>query len=345
VKITNPRRLNTILGLIIIAALIIAGIIFYPHSTKNLKSTTTTVSTTNKPGATTTTVANAFGIGLATYYMVIPSTKAQIELLVGYPASLAKKSPVQNATPDKAGAPYPLIMFSQGFGISIYDYAELIGFWIEHGYVVADVIYPYTDPSYLQGLNRNDIVNHPSELTYAITEMLNLNGSNTIIRGLINPNQIAVAGQSDGGDVSLAAAFNTQYFDSRIKLALILSGAEYAAFGGKYFSVDNIPLFLSQGSSDTINPPYCSVQIYDEAKQPKFYLNLINADHLEPYTDQTSPYAKAVRQSTLDFLNYYFKRSNVTLNTMYSDGTINGVSNFYEQNYITPPNYNCPGAP
>jgi hypothetical protein len=100
---------------------------------------------------------------------------------------------------------------------------------------------------------------------------------------ILDPSEVAVVGQSDGGDVSLAVADNSCCRNNAVKAAAILSGAELATFGGAYYRSKTVPLLVVQGNDDTINPPACSVQLYDQSPPPRYYLDLLGADHLPPY--------------------------------------------------------------
>ena len=48
---------------------------------------------------------------------------------------------------------------------------------------------------------------------------------------------------------------------------------------------------MAQGTTDTVNPPGCSAQIYDGAKGPKWYFDLLGAGHLVAYTGVAVPAA------------------------------------------------------
>ncbi len=89
------------------------------------------------------------------------------------------------------------------------------------------------------GSNEADIVNHPVDLRFVIRSLLGQLGPP--LKGLIDRSEVAVIGQSDGGDVSLAVAANSCCRDSAVKAAVILSGAELARFGGSYFSTARRP--------------------------------------------------------------------------------------------------------
>ena len=170
------------------------------------------------------------------------------------------------AQPDRTHAPYPLLVFSQGYDLSVQAYSTLLTDWASAGFVVAAPTYPHTDPSDQSGLDENDITNHPADLRYVITSLLAAaHGSGSLLSGLIDANEIGVVGHSDGADVALAVAADTCCQDPRVKAAAILSGAELASFGGRYAFSGAVPLLITQGNADTINLPACSAQIYDAA--------------------------------------------------------------------------------
>lgn len=206
-------------------------------------------------------------------------------------------------------APFPLVVFSQGFDESARAYAGLLDAWVRAGYVVAAPTYPFTDPSSAQGVNESDIVNHPADLRFVIAslERLARNPSSRLHR-VLDPRRVAIAGQSDGGDVTLAVAANSCCRDPAVRAAIILSGAELASFGGTYYGRGSVPLLVTQGSKDTINPPACSAQVYDRAPQPKYYLDISGAGHLPPYVS-SGPIRAGVERATIAFLNAYVKHA------------------------------------
>ena len=46
---------------------------------------------------------------------------------------------------------------------------------------------------------------------------------------------------------------------------------------------------MAQGTADTVNLPGCSAQLYDEAQGPKWYVDLLGAGHLVPYSGVNAP--------------------------------------------------------
>ncbi len=96
-----------------------------------------------------------------------------LETTVFYPAEeKAGTDPRTGATPDRASAPYPLIVFAHGFGGSVDDYQALLVRWAEAGYVVAAPLFPLTRNSAAGGPDLADFANQPADLSFMITQVL-----------------------------------------------------------------------------------------------------------------------------------------------------------------------------
>jgi predicted dienelactone hydrolase len=260
---------------------------------------------------------------------------------VWYPAT----SGAGGLVADRAGAPYPLLVFSQGYDISVSAFEALIEDWASAGFVVAGPTYPHTDPSDLAALDEGDIVEHPADLRFVIGAVLErAQEPGGVLSGLVDPGEIGLAGHSDGGDVTLAVADNSCCRDARVKAAAVLSGAELAAFGGSYFTGPQVPLLVVQGTADTINPPGCSVQIYDAAAAPKSYLDLLGAGHAPPYVDP-GPYQQVVAKVTTDFFEATLQKIPAAARAMAGAGDVAGVSELSDGPTAPLAPSGCPGAP
>ena len=74
---------------------------------------------------------------------------------------------------------------------------------------------------------------------------------------------------------------------------------------GSYFTGATPPMLFVQGSADTINPPWTSVQLYSaDHAAARFYLDLFGATHMEPYSG-TNPVERLVARVTVDFFDRY----------------------------------------
>jgi fermentation-respiration switch protein FrsA (DUF1100 family) len=129
-----------------------------------------------------------------------------------------------------------------------------------------------------------------------------------------------------------------------VKAAVILSGAELAAFGGAYYSAGSVPLLVVQGSADTINPPGCSVELYDQAPRPKYYLELIGAEHLPPYTVPGQD-RSLVATAVLDFLGRYLQGRAAGIRKLARDGNAPPVARLVTRATGPGTETYCPGAP
>jgi len=313
------------------------------------------------PTSTTSSASGAgrptspFRVGLASLAVLEPSTAAlanartatgaparALPTMIRYPAL---GSPARGLTPAAAGGPFPLVVFSQGFNYPAEGYAGLMQSLTRAGYVVADPTYPETDPSTPGGPRESDIVNHPRDLRYVITQLLTAaRRPSSPLHGLIDPSAIALAGQSDGGDVTLATAANTCCRDSRIRAAVILSGAEYAPFGGSYYGSGSPPLLVTQGDADPINLPGCSVGLYDRAPAPKYYLDLLGASHLPPYT-VPGVTRDHVSSTIIHFLGAYLHHRHGELAVMRRVARVPGLMTLTSAPSLGARGSFCPGAP
>jgi predicted dienelactone hydrolase len=240
---------------------------------------------------------------------------------------------------------FPLIVFSQGFDLSPEAYSGLLTAWAAAGYVVADPTYPLTSPGTRSGVDEADIINHPADLRFVISALIAANlDPPTPLHGLINARRVAVVGHSDGGDVSLAVAASSCCQDANVTAAVILSGAELSAFGGSYYTGNRVPLLVVQGSADTVNVPGCSAQLYDQAPEPKYYLDLPGAAHQPPYVDPGQTRAD-VAQAVIAFLDAYLKGRAPSLEALSHADRLPGGETLSSLPILPNRSVYCPGAP
>lgn len=262
---------------------------------------------------------------------------------IRYPATgTPGGAPVPGAPADLAHGPFPLVIFSQGFNYPAEGYAALMNAWARAGYVVADPTYPLTDPVTPGGVNEDDILHHPADLRFVISSLLKRDrASSGPLHNLINRSAVGVAGQSDGGDVSLAVAANTCCRDPRVRAAAILSGAELPTFGGAYYAAGAAPLLVVQGDQDTINVPGCSVALYDGAPAPKYYIDLLGAPHLTPYVDP-GPWLSHVALAVGAFFDLYLKHEPGGLSRLRRAGRAPGVTGMTMAPTVSASSAYCP---
>jgi predicted dienelactone hydrolase len=328
-------------------------------TTTSTTRASTTTQTTAKHVSRKRTPRPPFRVGLVSFALSEPASAAiattrtptgnsvrVLPTVVRYPAIGAPDGrATPGATPARAAGPFPLLVFSQGYDMPAAAYSWLMNAWTRAGFVVAAPTYPRTNPTSPGGPDEADIVNHPADLRSVIASLRksHIPGAKAIT-GLIDPREVAVIGQSDGGDVSLAVAAGSCCRDTAVKAAVILSGAELQAFGGAYYNTGSVPLLVVQGSADTINPPGCSIQLYDHAPRPKYYLELVGAQHLQPYVDPGRD-RSLVATAVLDFLGRYLEGRASGIRKLARDGNAPPVANLITRATGPGARTYCPGAP
>jgi dienelactone hydrolase len=226
----------------------------------------------------------------------------------------------------RARGSFPLVVFGHGFAVTPAIYSNLLEAWARAGYVVAAPVFPLGNANAPGGPNESDLINQPRDMSFVITRMLALSrGGEGPIAGLIDPAEIAVSGQSDGGDTALSAAYNPRFRDHRIRAAVILSGQEIPGVGGYDFPAPSPPLLATQGLADTINLPATTFAFWDAAPPPKYLLTIPGASHLGPYTDE-QPQLGIVERVTIAFLDRYLKGERHALARMEAAGNVPGLA-------------------
>ena len=218
------------------------------------------------------------------------------------------------------------MIFGHGFAVTPGIYAPLLRQWARAGYVVAAPIFPLGNANAPGGPTESDLPNQPRDMSFVITEMLAAGAARGgPLAGLIDPHEVAVSGQSDGGDTALSAAYDSQFHDRRIGAAVILSGQEIPGVGGYDFPAPSPPLLAVQGLADTINLPSTTYAFFDPAPPPKYLLTLPGAPHLGPYTNE-EPQLRAVERVTVAFLDRYLKGGRRALARMVAAGNVPGIA-------------------
>jgi dienelactone hydrolase len=265
----------------------------------------------------------------------LPSRAAEPRTLLTYVRYPALGTPgaldVPNAAPASAAGPFPLVVFGHGFAVTPGIYDRLLQRWASAGYVVAAPVFPLENANAPGGPDESDLVNQPADMSFEISHLLAAAGSHSgLLSGLLDPSEIAVSGQSDGGETALAVAYDSRVRDSRVRAALILSGAKIPGLSGFTFPAGSPPLLAVQGTADTVNPPGLTEEFFDSARAPKYLLRLTGAAHLPPYTGQ-QPQLAIVERVAVAFMDGYLKHEGAALRRLSRLGTVPGVSSLSSQ--------------
>lgn len=199
--------------------------------------------------------------------------------------------------------PFPLVVFGHGYALYPRVYWKLLRAWAQAGYVVAAPVFPLENAGAPGGPSQADLSNQPADLSFVISRVLAAGARRASpLHALINPQAIAVAGQSDGGDAALAAAEGSNR-DHRVLAGVVMAGA---VVPGQTLDSGGPPLLALQGTADTVNPPADTDGFFAALDRPKFLVRLIGGAHTAPYSRQ-QPQLKVVQQVTLAFLDRYLK--------------------------------------
>jgi pimeloyl-ACP methyl ester carboxylesterase len=230
----------------------------------------------------------------------------------------------------KSGAPgtseFPLIVFAPGYRQCSAIYSILLREWASAGYVVAAVNFPRTNCNDTSP-DEADLVNQPADLTFVIQQLDQMSSQPSgALSGLINATRVAVAGHSDGGDTVAAMAAMSCCRYPGLRAAVVLAGAEWPAFSGRWFGAPTAPMLFVQGTADAWNPQAASLQLYQADRSgPRYYLQLAGADHFAPYEGDGAP-EPIVAHVTIDFLDRYLAGDPSMLSAMQRAGRVAGIS-------------------
>jgi alpha-beta hydrolase superfamily lysophospholipase len=289
------------------------------------ESSTTSTSTT-----TTTTLAPAtapFTVGTLSQTFVDPTRATPARGGSPQAAGRTLVTTIYYPTPATAPnsppvvGPFPLLVFAHGYAIDAAAYAPLLHDLAAGGYVVAAPDFPGTSTTHPSGAVRSDSLEEPADISFVITSMIELSGQPGPLAGLVDPNAIGDAGQSDGGVVAAAAAFNTCCIDPRIKASSILTGGSFG-FDGQWFPPGTPPVMFVHATADEVNPYSASTSMFAQARSPKHLFTIDGGSHLEVYVDP--PWEDQVAIAMVAFFDLYLKGDPTATDRLAAAGSVPG---------------------
>ena len=204
----------------------------------------------------------------------------------------ARNLPTYLWSPTGAGE-YPLVVFVHGYNIGPLQYQRFCSMLASSGYVVAAPSFPLEDPSRGNGLNRTDLPNEATDVSFVITSL-----ESDASQYKLEPSKIAVVGHSDGADVALEIGYEQGLADPRV-LAVVSDAPDPIT---SPIIPSAAPLLLLQGTSDSIVPYSSSQSVFAELPGPTYYVSLVGADHLPPIAGGTQ-WTPVLDGSVADFLD------------------------------------------
>lgn len=193
----------------------------------------------------------------------------------------------------QAPGPWPLVVFAAGYDLGPSNYATFCSQLASSGYLVAAPAFPLEDPRRGYGLDRADLPNEATDVSFVITTLLA-----GPLAPMIDPNAIAVVGHSDGADVALMLGYQQGKIDPRVK-AIVADAPDPIA--GTVVQTQT-PLLLVQGNADKVVPYSSSQTVFHQLTGPRYYLTLLGAGHLGPIIGVT-PWTPVLEHAVVDFLD------------------------------------------
>jgi len=188
----------------------------------------------------------------------------------GITLSPSRSLPTEIVHPTNTGHTYPLVIFVHGYDTSPSTFQRFIAMLASEGFVVAAPSFPLEDPTRGNGLNRADLPNEATDVSFVITSILK-----SPFASQLTPHEIGVVGHSDGADVALEVGYQQGLADPRI-VADVASAPDPISApvtnGGP-------PLLLIHGSADPIVDPSSSAQVLNAVHAQAWSLTLEGADH------------------------------------------------------------------
>ncbi len=148
---------------------------------------------------------------------------------------------------DGDGAPFPLVVFSHGFGGTRLGQTYLTEHLASHGYVVAALDFPLSNLAAPGNPTIADIPQQPRDVRAVIDDLL----AAPELAGVVDPERIGVSGLSWGGLTTLLVAFHRELRDPRIRAALPIA-APACFVTPAFFRGARVPALLLYGETDLI---------------------------------------------------------------------------------------------
>lgn len=162
-----------------------------------------------------------YAVGLYVESFYDDSTGRILETMIWYPANKAQEDgiayfgllpgeAIEEPSPNKTGAPYPLVLFSHGFqGINFQSFA-ILEYVASHGYVVASSNHPGNTFFDFNASDQQvaDVAQaRPGDVLYIMGEALKMSAKDSgYLSGMIDTERLAITGHSFGGWTAMVLA-------------------------------------------------------------------------------------------------------------------------------------------
>ncbi len=242
---------------------------------------------------------------------------------IRYPTALSASSSGESSAnvPLARSGGYPVVIFAHGYNVTPDIYQPLLDAWVQAGFVVVAPFFPDENALAVAqqgGANTEaDVVNEPGDLAFVTTSIIQasagVSSTCSLLSGLIDPNELALAGHSDGAEAVGMLAYDHGVDPQGVNYADLRKGINYRAIIILSGAPDTYQSYASEASepnmlmihslADACNPLHNGVQLYNEIHQTnKWFLELTTAHHLPPFDGTDRAAFQLVATTTINFL-------------------------------------------
>jgi predicted esterase len=356
------RRVVTGVSVLALTAIIAASCSAASGSGKGAGTNAAGTTAGSSSSTTTTTFPASFGVGLESFswsehgphiFTVTPTggetPGRKLTTQIRYPTLAGSGgADADDAKPASRYGPFPVIVFAHGFDTLPSTYAPLLDAWVRAGFVVVSPIFPDENATTMArdgGTTSNSVAsdlesderNEPRDIAFVLRQLIAVvdTGRHELLKGVLKISDVALAGQSDGGNVVAALAFSSAYASTYASLpvapkAVAVFSGEWQLGGVATVSAKSPPLLQIQSDADGCVSPKVALDMYSSLEAPgahHFFVTLLGADHLGPFEGQ-APYASVVEAVTTDFfkLELDWHSAGISAATLHTAGTVTKVS-------------------
>jgi predicted dienelactone hydrolase len=211
--------------------------------------------------------------------------------------------------------PFPVIIFSHGYGSLAESYKPFLEQVTRAGYVVVGPDYPELQ-----------VAAHPAQLS-SVIDWITAHPRN-LPQELVDARHIGVMGHSLGGADVLGVTYNSCCRDTRIAAAITIEGIAFPFPGGTY-SWHGAPLLMVLDTDDPLIPYNTGTQTLHSFKGSAYLLTISGGQH-DGGMDPGAPGHQASLATIDRFLSAYLKGDGQALRKLrtakYADAQITSQS-------------------
>jgi dienelactone hydrolase len=238
-----------------------------------------------------------------------PATRTRfLPITIWYPAASGAISSGDTFWARARSGKFPLIVFAPGFNSNPATYQVFLHDVAAQGYIVAAPTFPIeaSIPGMAAAQRSNtEIIYQIYDMSAVITQMLEYAKTpGNFLSTAMSQTQIGVIGHSDGAMTVAGMTMSTSYVDSRIKTAVVMSGA--GPYGLTWRNRKVVPLLMEQADNDPYNSPSSAAWLFNHVTGPRGYLGLHGNYHIWPLNGNDK-IADLTRRTVIAHLNGQLK--------------------------------------